>query len=158
MQSLMMIISTAGKDAENNPCKREYDDVCKMMRSEIPMDEEYFVMVREIEKDDDPHDESVWPKANPILQEENEYSEELLRQIRIEHNAAYNTGNPAKIREFLTKRVNRWQSDSENKYMSGIMDKWKALAVSKEEFQKLVKGRKNHTGLDLSKTTRNNFV
>lgn len=153
LQSLMMIISTAGKDAENNPCKKEYDNLCKMMRTEIPMNEEYFVMIREIEKDDDPHDEKMWVKANPILQESNEYAEELRRQIRAEHNDAYNTGDPAKIREFLTKRVNRWQADSENKFMSGIMDKWKALGISRDAFLSLVKGLKTWNGLDLSKTT-----
>lgn len=153
LQSLMLIISTAGKDAENSPCKKEYDSVSKMLRGEIPMDEEYFVMIREIEKDDDPHDESVWVKANPILQEDNEYSEELRRQIRTEHNQAYNTGDPDKIREWLTKRVNLWQADSEFKYMSGIMDKWKALGIGRDAFLKLVHGRNTWVGLDLSKTT-----
>ncbi|QOS97561.1 terminase large subunit [Brevibacterium sp. JNUCC-42] len=153
LQSLMLIISTAGKDAENNPCKKEYDARCKMLTGDIPMDETYFVMIREIEKGDDPHDESVWVKANPILQEDNEYAIELRDQIRREHDEAYNTGDPAKIREFLTKRVNRWQADSEKKYMSGIMDKWKKLAISRKEFLDLVKGKQPWGGLDLSKTT-----
>ncbi|WP_254068517.1 terminase large subunit [Brevibacillus sp. 7WMA2] len=153
LQSLMMIISTAGKDAENNPCKQEYDSCCKMLNGEIPVNESYFVMIREIEKEDDPHDENAWVKANPILQGDNEYSRELRDQIRTEHDDAYNTGNPAKIREFLTKRVNRWQADSEQKYMSGIMDIWKELAVSRSEFLATVKGMGNWTGLDLSKTT-----
>ncbi|AZS17400.1 terminase large subunit [Paenibacillus lutimineralis] len=153
LQSLMQIISTAGKDAENNPCKREYDDLCKMMRGEIKMQETSFVMIREIDKDDDPHDESIWIKANPVLQEDNEYSRTLLAQIRAEHDDAFDKNNPSKIREFLTKRVNRWQSDSENKYMSGIMDKWKELAIPRNDFLELVKGQKNWTGLDLSKTT-----
>jgi phage terminase large subunit-like protein len=153
LQSLMMIISTAGKDAENSPCKKEYDSLCKMMKGEIDMNEAYFVMIREIEKGDDPHDESVWVKANPILQENNEYAEELRNQIRREHDDAYNTGDPDKIREFLIKRVNRWQADSEKKYMSGIMDKWKALAIPREDFLALVRGLPCWKGLDLSKTT-----
>lgn len=153
LQSLMLIISTAGKDAENSPCKKEYDARCKMLSGDIPMDETYFVMIRELDKQDDPHDETVWVKANPILQEDNEYAQELLRQIRAEHDDAYNTGDPAKIREWLTKRVNLWQADSENKYMSGIMDKWKALGVSRDAFLALVKGKDTYAGLDLSKTT-----
>lgn len=151
LQSLMQIISTAGKDAENSPCKKEYDILCRMMRGEIPMQETYFAMIRELERDDDPHDESVWVKANPVLQENNAYSEELLRQIRTEHDEAYDSGDPGKIREWLIKRVNRWQADSENKYMSGIMDKWKALAITPEAFLGLVKGRDTFCGLDLSK-------
>ncbi|SFJ44028.1 Phage terminase-like protein, large subunit, contains N-terminal HTH domain [Paenibacillus sp. UNC496MF] len=153
LQSLMLIITTAGKDAENSPCKKEYDALCKMLAGETPMNDTYFVMIRELEKDDDPHDESAWVKANPILQEDNEYATELRGQIRAEHDEAYNTGDPAKIREWLTKRVNLWQTDSENKYMSGIMDKWKALGISRSAFLALVRGREGTAGLDLSKTT-----
>jgi len=150
-QSLMQIISTAGKDAENSPCKKEYDILRKMLRGDTPMQETYFVMIRELPDDADPHDESLWVTANPVLQEDNSYSQELRRQIRAEHDEAYNSGDPNKIREWLIKRVNRWQADAENKYMSGIMDKWKALAVSREAFLSLVRGRDAWAGLDLSK-------
>ena len=150
-QSLMMIITTAGKDAENSPCKKEYDNLCcKILDGEL-IDENYFVMIRELDKDDDPHDQNKWVKANPILQDNNEYSGILLEQIQDEYNKAYGSGDPDKIREFLIKRCDLWQSDSENKYMSGIMDRWKALAVSKKEFLDLVRGRECYFGLDLSK-------
>lgn len=149
-QSLMAIITTAGKDAENNPCKKEYDICCKILDGEI-VDESYFVMIRELDPEDDPHDESVWPKANPVLHVDNEYSRELYEQIRREHNLAFGSGDPGKIREFLTKRCNLWQMDSEEKYMAGIMDKWKALAVPRTEFLELVRGRECYMGLDLSK-------
>lgn len=122
-----------------------------MMDGETPMIETYFVMIRELDRDDDPHDESSWPKPNPILQDDNEYSRELLRQIRTEHDEAFFSGNPDKIRRWLIKRVNRWQSDSANKYMSGLMERWKALAVSREAFLSLVHGRETWLGLDLSK-------
>ncbi|WP_235206843.1 terminase large subunit [Paenibacillus tyrfis] len=151
LQSLMQIISTAGKDAENSPCKKEYDILRKMMRGETPMQDTYFVMIRELDDGDDPHDESLWPKPNPVLQEDNAYSEELRKQIRTEHDEAYSSGDPDKIREWLIKRVNRWQADSENKFMAGIMDKWKALAVSREAFLALVRGLDVWCGLDLSK-------
>ncbi|WP_233455047.1 terminase large subunit [Paenibacillus elgii] len=151
LQSLMLIISTAGKDAENSPCKQEYDARCKMLSGDIPMDDTYFVMIRELDKGDDPHDETVWVKANPILQEDNEYAQELFRQIRAEHDDAYNTGDSAKIREWLTKRVNLWQADSENKYMSGIMDRWKKLGIPRDKFLELVRGRECWNGEDLSK-------
>jgi phage terminase large subunit-like protein len=151
LQSLMQIISTAGKDAENSPCKKEYDILVKMMNGETPMQDTYYVMIRELEDGDDPHDESLWPKPNPVLQEDNAYSQELRRQIWTEHDEAYNSGDPDKIREWLIKRVNRWQADSENKYMSGIMDKWKALAVKREAFLLSVHGQRTWLGLDLSK-------
>ena len=115
------------------------------------MIETYFVMIRTLDEDDDPHDESKWVKANPILQEDNEYSQELLNQIKTEHDEAFNSGDPDKIREWLTKRVNRWQEDAENKYMSGIMDKWKALAVPRKEFMELIRGCEGWAGVDMSK-------
>jgi phage terminase large subunit-like protein len=152
MQSLMDIITTAGADAENSPAKKEYDLCCKILDGEIIADD-YFIMIREIGKDEDPHDETVWIKANPILQSDNEYSRELFAQIKREHDLAYGSGDPAKIREFLIKRCDRWVTDSENKYMSECMDKWKALAVSRKEFLAMVRGLECFNGLDLSKTT-----
>lgn len=152
MQSLMDIITTAGADAENSPCKKEYDICCKILDGEIPA-EDYFIMIREIDADDDPHDEKCWVKANPILQSDNEYSKELYQQIKSEHDLAYESGDPSKIREFLIKRMNRWQADSENKYASGWLDKWKQLAVSRETFLELTKNKAGWVGLDLSKTT-----
>ena len=150
-QSLMAIITTAGSDAENSPCKKEYDNLCCKILDGIIIDEHYFVMIRELDKEDIPHDESKWIKANPILQEDNEYSQILLDQIRDEHNKAYESGDPSKIREFLIKRCDCWQSDSENKYMSGIMDRWKALAIPRGEFLNLVRGRECYNGEDMSK-------
>ncbi|MTI95190.1 MAG: terminase large subunit [Firmicutes bacterium] len=151
-QSHMAIITTAGQDAENNPCKKEYDICKKILEGDI-VDETYYVMIRELDPDDDPHDKTNWVKANPILQDDNEYSRILLDQIETEYNLAFGSGDPSKIREWLTKRCDLWQADSENKYMSGCMDKYKALAVSREEFLKLVKGQVCWVGLDLSKTT-----
>lgn len=152
MQSLMDIITTAGADAENSPAKKEYDICCKILDGEITA-EDYFIMIRELDKDDDPHDERCWIKANPILQSDNEYSRELLAQIKREHDLAYGSGDPAKIREFLIKRCDKWVADSENKYFSGCMEQWKALAVSREEFLRLTKSKEGWEGLDLSKTT-----
>lgn len=151
LQSLMLIITTAGKNAENNPCKIERDGLEKMLRGDVPMIETYFVMIRSLDKEDDPHDESKWPKANPILQDDNEYSAELRKQIRTEHDEAFNSGDAAKIREWLIKRVNLWQADSEDKYMSGIMDKWKALAIPRRAFLDLIRGKQGYAGGDLSK-------
>jgi phage terminase large subunit-like protein len=151
-QSLLDIITTAGTDAENKPCKKEEDYAKKVLSGEAT-DESFFIMIREIGDEDDPHNIDCWVKANPILRYPNEYSAVLLEQIKAEYNTAYQSGDPSKIREFLIKRMDRWQADSENKYMSGCMDKWKSLAVSREEFLKLTKGIAGWEGLDLSKTT-----
>ena len=150
LQSLMMTITTAGENAENSPCKKEYDICCKILDGEI-INENYFVMIRELDKGDDPHNKTLWAKPNPILRYDNEYSRELFEQIEREYNLAFGSGDPTKIRRWMIKRVNVWQSDSENKYMSGCMDKWKALAVPRKEFLELIRGREGWAGIDMSK-------
>ena len=80
-QSLMLIISTAGKDAENNPCKKEYDYAKKVLSRET-IDESYFSMIRELEDDDNPANPDCWVKANPILQHDNAYSIGLMNEIK----------------------------------------------------------------------------
>jgi len=104
-----------------------------------------------LDKGDDPHNKTLWAKPNPILRYDNEYSRELFEQIEREYNLAFGSGDPTKIRRWMIKRVNVWQSDSENKYMSGCMDKWKALAVPRKEFLELIRGREGWAGIDMSK-------
>jgi len=159
-QSLLDIITTAGTDAENKPCKKE-EDYAKKVLDRTVYDESFFIMIREIDDADDPHDKNCWVKANPILRYPNDYSKGLLDQINAEYDTAYQSGDPSKIREFLIKRMDRWQSDSENKYMSGCMDKWKALAIPTKDFLDLVRGRECFVGLDLAKSidlTADGFV
>jgi len=150
VQNLFCAITTAGVDAENSVGKKEHDICAKILKGEI-QDESYYASIRQLDASDDPHDESVWPKANPMLRHENEYTIRLKKEIIQQHNIAYGSGDPSKIREFLVKRCCLWQTDSENKYMSGIMDRWKALAVSREEFLDLVRGRECYNGEDLGK-------
>ena len=146
-----MIISTAGKDAENNPCKKEYDMARSVLMGEL-VDDSYFAMIREVEQGDDVSSPACWVKANPILQSETEYSINLLSEIQTEYNRAYGSGDADKIREFLTKRCNIWQQDSEEKFLTSEQLKiWDELAVPQEEFKKLIKGREHLAGYDLSK-------
>lgn len=149
-QCLEFIITTAGEDAENKPCKIEDDIVKKILSGEINNDH-YFGTIREIDDTDDPHDEKLWIKSNPIFQNPNSYSNEIFDTIKSEHDLAFGSGDNSKIRQWMIKRVNRWQSESEAKYFSGCMDKWKALAVSRDEFYKLVHGRECFVGVDMSK-------
>lgn len=149
-QSLMVTITTAGNNAENSPCKKEYDLCCKILDGKIAADD-YFVVIRELDKDDDPHDFRNLVKANPILQEPTEYSKILYDEIVSEHDLAYGSGDPAKIREWLTKRCDIWQEGSTDKYMDGCMDKWKETEVSRAEFAKQTDGLPCLVGADMSK-------
>jgi phage terminase large subunit-like protein len=151
-QCLEMIITTAGDDAENKPCKKEDDYSRKILAGEIVSDR-YFCMIRELDDDDDPHDDTKWSKSSPILRSENEYANTLLEEIRDEHDNAYNSGDNSKIREWLIKRANRFQTDIEHKYFTGCMKKYKENAVSVEDFLKKINKKICWCGLDLSKTT-----
>jgi len=149
-QSLEYIITTAGTDAENKPCYRE-DQNCKRILLEELILEHVFVMIREIDDGDNPHDKSCWVKANPFFRRMDEYAKTLYDIVEKQHKEAFESNDPDKIREFMIKRMNRWQADSEHKYMSGIMELWKKLAVDRSEFYELTKGIKGFRGLDLSK-------
>ncbi|SDY69240.1 terminase large subunit [Thermoactinomyces sp. DSM 45892] len=151
-QNLFCAITTAGVDAENSIGKKEHDICEKILKGEIP-NENYFAVIRQLDQGDDPHNSNLWVKANPMLRYDNKYIQTLKRAIQQDYDIAYGSGDPAKIREFLVKRCCLWQSDSENKYFSGLMDKWKSLAIPRNEFRELVKGKPCYSGLDLSKTT-----
>ncbi len=150
-QCLEYIITTAGTDAENKPCYRDDLYYKQILRGEFE-NEDTFVMIREIDDNDDPHDRSCWVKANPFFRGElSDYAQNLYQQVVSEHEAAYGANDLDKIRAFLIKRMNRWQADSENKYFSGCMERLKANAMPPDEFAKLTRGTRGHYGYDLGK-------
>jgi len=150
-QSFMRIITTAGKDAENNPGKKERDIGVKILQGEIA-EETYFVMIRELDEGDDPHDEANWCKANPVLRSDSVYARNMYVEIKSEHDLAFGSGDPDKILAWMIKRMDLWQSSSEEKYMTAeLMEKWKSLAVSREVFKILIQGTYTINGNDASK-------
>ncbi len=83
----------------------------------------------------------TWPKANPCLRYPSRYSDILLKQIRDEHNAAYTSNDPNKIRKFLTRRMCLWQVGSVNRYLDEhCMAKARAAMVPPAEFAALTDG------------------
>jgi len=149
-QNLFCAITTAGQDAENSVGKKEHDICEKILRREIA-DNSYFAVIRKLDDGDDPHDEALWCKANPMIRYDTDYAVKLKQAIKQNHDIGFGSNDPSKIREFLIKRCCLWQTDSEAKYMSGCMDKYKALAVNRKEFLQIVKDREVWAGVDLSK-------
>src|SRR5699024_1528420 len=109
VQSLLDVITTAGDDAGSKPCYTEETYAKRVLEDPAVTDESYFVMIRELDEGDNPHDEHTWAKPNPCLRYPSRYSEILLKQIRDEHNTAYTSNDPDKIRKFLTRRMCLWQ-------------------------------------------------
>jgi phage terminase large subunit-like protein len=140
-QPLMMIITTAGFDL-SHPCYSvEYQYVSKLLDPNNPIEnDEYFVMINELDKDDDIKDEKNWEKANPILCS----YEEGVNFLRGELKAALDV--PEKMRNFLTKNMNRWVDMKDNGYMD--MSKWAACG---QDFDlSIIEGLECTVGVDLS--------
>ena len=150
-QCLLLKITTAGDDAANKPAKTDYDRCLEILHERV-QDDTYFIMIRQLGEKDDPADFSLYEKAAPMLREHNEYSERLLTQIKDEYNKAFNGGSEAQRIEFLTKRTNRWQVGSEQKFLDQeMLDMLVKSQISREEFFELIKDRPTVCGIDASK-------
>lgn len=145
-QALFMIITTAGFDMAENPCHREYD-YCKRVLSGDTDNERYFVMIRELDPGDDERNPGNWIKSNPLRAA----SPEGLARIQAQHDEAFGSHDPAKIRNFRVKNLNIWMAASEDNYIGELIDRWRELAIGREEFALLTQGMPCNVGLDLSK-------
>lgn len=141
-QPLLMIITTAGFNL-NHPCYRvEYKYVSQILDPNNPIENDnYFVMINELDKNDDIKDESNWEKANPILSSYENGREYLRKQLKIALDV------PEKMRNFLTKNMNLWVDAKEDGYMD--MGKWNACKAKPIDLKRYPVW----VGLDLSTTT-----
>jgi len=145
-QALMAIITTAGFETDQNPCYREYQ-YCKQILERVVPNERYFVIIRELDPKDDEHDPANWIKANPLRASTPAGLKKLLEQ----HDEAFGSKDAAKIRNFRVKNLNIWVNETEDNYIGDLLPKWNSLAVSREEFIELTRGKKCLVGADLSK-------
>ncbi len=144
-QALMAIITTAGMDVES-PCHHEYD-YCKLILSKQTVNERYFVMIREIDKGDDEHDPVNWVKANPLRAA----TPEGLAKLQGQHDEAFGSHDPAKIRTFRVKNLNVWVHGAEDSYMGNYLETWDRLALPRADFLKLTQELATVAGVDLAK-------
>lgn len=155
-QGLMTIITTAGFDTDQNPCYKEYE-YCKKVLNGVLTNERYFIIIRELDDDDDEHDPGNWIKANPLRAA----TPEGLARLQEQHDEAYDSKDAVKIRNFRVKHLNVWVSESEDSYIGIYLDRWNDLAVSRDEFIELTRGKPCNVGIDLSKKidlTANAFI
>ncbi|WP_141706113.1 terminase large subunit [Caloranaerobacter ferrireducens] len=135
-QPLLFIITTAGFEL-NYPCYKEYKYCCQLLDGTLK-NEEYFVYIAQLDKNDDYRDANVWIKANPLLAK----TEEGMNYLRGELKIALDM--PEKLRNFLTKNMNIWVDEKDNGYMD--MKKWRAC---NKELPNL-EGKECIVGVDLS--------
>jgi phage terminase large subunit-like protein len=146
LQALFLIITTAGFDTEQNPCFKEYQ-YCKNILDKSPANERYFVIIRELDVKDDVHDPANWIKANPLRAA----TPEGLKRLQEQHNEAFGSQDPAKIRNFKVKNLNIWAEESEDNYIGEYIKRWDGLAVSRKKFYEMTRGKACNVGIDLSK-------
>lgn len=96
-QPLIIIITTAGFERESI-FDQKYEQAKKVLKGEVKL--RIFPMIFEIDKDDDPNDESCWIKANPGLGER-----PTLTYLREEYQKA--KSDPEQWPSFLAKHLNR---------------------------------------------------
>ncbi|PEF61154.1 terminase large subunit [Bacillus cereus] len=115
--TLMFIITTAGFNI-NGPCYKEYKYCSRILDpNDLGVEnDEYFVVICELDKDDDIKDETNWIKANPIVATYEAGMKKLHSDLKVA------LDNPEKMRSFLTKRMNIWVNRKENGYMD--MSRW----------------------------------
>lgn len=141
-QPLLMIITTAGYNL-NNPCYRiEYKYVSRILNPDDEIENDrYFVMINELDQDDDIKNEDAWEKANPILCSYPEGRRYIADQLKIALDV------PERMRTFLTKNMNVWVDAKDDGYME--MNKWKECKSDLID----LKHYPVWVGLDLSTTT-----
>lgn len=111
------VITTAGFEL-NTPCHKTYEYVSKILDPNNPIDnDEYFVLICELDEDDDIKDEKTWIKANPLLASFEEGMDILRGKLKIALDF------PDKMRDFLTKNCNKWVQMRKAGYIP--LDKWK---------------------------------
>ena len=140
-ESLLMIITTAGRDL-TYPCyTQEYEYCSKVLNPDIDIwNDEYLIDIMEIDEGDDISDEANWYKANPIRMT----YEEGREKIRGDYDIAKVI--PEKMISFLTKILNKWVQQKENGYMD--MEKWKKC--QRKELPVNITGMPVYVGFDMS--------
>lgn len=106
-QQLLIVITTAGND-RSLLWIPEYDYAQKVLQG-VVQDDQYFAWIFEIDKEDDPFDESVWIKANPLLG-----SAISIDDIRAEAKRA--KANPVEFNQFVRYKCNRRVSAREKAF------------------------------------------
>lgn len=139
-QALIYVITTAGFDL-NKPCYSvEYNYARKILDPNTDIsNDQYLAIICQIDAEDDIKDENNWIKANPILASYDEGMDYLRMQLQVALEA------PEKMRNFMTKNMNRWIQQKEDGYMD--MSKWGDCGTN---LMPEVEGLDCFVGIDLS--------
>ena len=141
-QALIFMITNSGA-GKKTPCGTYHDYACQVAAGQL-QDDAFFGYVCALDEGDDPlRDESVWPKANPSLQQADIPGVQYLREQVTEA-----LGMPAK--ESIVRRLNFCQwTEAISPWLSAHV--WEPCRQDFDAQQ--LRGRRAYAGLDLSSTT-----
>lgn len=138
-ETLVSMITTRGKNI-NSFCY-EMDQYCLNILNGTAVAEDFFVDIYTLDEGDDPFDEAVWAKANPVLMQ----SESGLEVMRSDARTAKDMGG-SDLSDYLAKAVNVWSQNTDNQYVDPEKLKQCASGKTLADFC----GRSCYVGLDLS--------
>lgn len=141
-QPLMVAATTAGNDPASF-AKREHDEMVRVLE-DPERSRRTFVYLRNVPKDADPWDESLWPMGNPALG-----SFLKLSVLRDEAQEARN--DPLKENSFRQFRLNQWVQQVTRYVPLDLWDDNKdEIAANPEWLLPRLRGKACWAGLDLS--------
>ena len=141
-QPVVYHITTAGTNLQS-ACKRYEDGVIEILEGRKEVDH-IWIMIHEMDPDDDWNDEKNWVKANPLLGQGYD-----IDSLQKKYAAA--VIQPSKFREFKTKNLNMWVDAPEVWIPMEIWDRNKH-SLPKEEVLQKFRDFGGYAGVDLSST------
>jgi phage terminase large subunit-like protein len=139
-QPITYHITTAGTNI-GSVCKNYEDSVIEVLEGR-KIDHHLWIMIHDLDEEDDWEDEKNWEKANPLLKNGLD-----IDNLQKEFIKAKN--QPSKIPNFKTKHLNMWVDGASIWIPTEI---WKNNKVDKIPLSKF-KNFGSYSGLDLSSTT-----
>jgi len=138
-ETLNSMTTTRGRDL-NSFC-HEMDTYCLNILNGTVIAEDFFVDIYTLDKEDNPFDETVWVKSNPLLARK----DGGLEIIRTDAQTAKDMGG-SDLADYYTKCMNMWFQKADNQYLD--IEAFKKCASKKtlNDFR----GQKCYVGLDLS--------
>lgn len=143
-ETLVSMITTRGSDL-NSFCYEMDKYACNILYG-INTAEDFFIDIYTIDRKDDPFDEAVWLKANPVLLHPNNPNIALnLDTFRQTAQTAKDMGG-SELSDFMVKSLNVWYRNKDNEFVDA--DKFAECGIDKSYAD--FRGSTVNIGLDLS--------
>ena len=138
-ETLVSMITTRGKEVDSFAYEMD-TFACNILRGGVTA-EDFFVDIYALDDADDPFDESVWVKSNPL----SATTEKGMEQLRTDAATAKAMGG-SELRDFLTKCMDVWVTKTEDTFVAPEDWKGAKTTLTLDDFR----GERCWIGVDLS--------